>query len=371
MVRSLRNLQVADLGYSRDQLLLVRVDFLQSGYKGPAIPNVTGQLLDRLLTLPGVRSVTASSNGLFSGDESSDAIRIDGAASSEPQDNSTADDEVGPNYFSTIGAPIVLGREITQEDFAKAAHVAVVNETFAKFYFGGRSPIGHTISIQDSDHPDQPPYEIVGVARDVHDHNVRDAVRRRMYAPLTSATFDEIGAVNFELRAIGNPQALINSVQNAIREMNPDLIVDNMETAGELVTDTLTSQVLVAKLSAFFGALVLILVCVGLHGSMAYNVAERTREIGVRMALGAPRRDVVWMVMRETLLVFMAGVAIGIPSGIVATRLFQAMLFGVTKADPLSMATAIVTLVAICVIAAITPVRRATRVDPIVALRYE
>jgi len=371
LVRSLRNLQEADLGYSRDQLLLARVDFLQSGYKGPAIGNVTRELLDRLSALPGVRGVTASSNGLFSGDESGDAIRIDGVAPANQQDNVTADDEVGPNYFSTIGVPIVLGREITLRDFASATHVAVVNETFAKYYFEGRSPIGHKIYIQDSDHPNQPPYEIIGVAHDVHDHNVRDAVRRRMYAPLSSATFDDIGAYNFEIRAIGNPQALINAVRNAIREMNPDLIIDSMETAGELVTDTLASQVLVAKLSAVFGALVLSLVCVGLYGSMAYNVAGRTREIGVRMALGAPRRDVVWMVLREALIVFTSGVAIGLPAGIAATQLFKAMLFGVSKTDPPSIASAILALIVVCMASAIIPARRATRVDPMVALRYE
>ena len=319
----------------------------------------------------GVRGVTASSNGLFSGDESGDAIRIDGVAPANQQDNVTADDEVGPNYFSTIGVPIVLGREITLRDFASATHVAVVNETFAKYYFEGRSPIGHKIYIQDSDHPNQPPYEIIGVAHDVHDHNVRDAVRRRMYAPLSSATFDDIGAYNFEIRAIGNPQALINAVRNAIREMNPDLIIDSMETAGELVTDTLASQVLVAKLSAVFGALVLSLVCVGLYGSMAYNVAGRTREIGVRMALGAPRRDVVWMVLREALIVFTSGVAIGLPAGIAATQLFKAMLFGVSKTDPPSIASAILALIVVCMASAIIPARRATRVDPMVALRYE
>ena len=153
--------------------------------------------------------------------------------------------------------------------------------------------------------------------------------------------------------------------------MNPDLIIDSMETAGELVTDTLASQVLVAKLSAFFGALVLTLVCVGLYGSMAYNVAGRTREIGVRMALGAPRRDVVWMVLREALIVFTAGTVIGLPAGIAATHLFKAMLFGVSNTDPLSIASAIVALILICMAAAIIPARRAMKVDPMVALRYE
>jgi predicted permease len=371
LVRSLRNLQDADLGYSRDQLLLVPVDLFSGGYRGPAIQNVTRDLLLRFASLPGVRSVTASSNGLFSGSESSDTVRLDAAALSNQPDNETADDEVGPDYFSTIGVPIVLGREITQQDFSAAAHVAVVNESFAKFYFPGRNPLGHKIFIQASEHPNQPPYEIVGVARDVHDHGVRDAVRRRMYAPLTSATFDEPDLLNFEIRAVGNPEMLIHSIRGAISTVNPDLVVGGIKTASALVTNTLSSQVLVARLSSFFGALVLILVCVGLYGSMAYNVAARTKEIGLRMALGAPRGNLIWMVMREAWIVLVIGLALGIPLGMAASRLFRAMLFGVSKSDPLSIASAILALVAICVTAAIVPVRRATRVDPMTALRYE
>jgi predicted permease len=371
LVRSLRNLQEVDLGYSRDQLLLARVDFLQSGYKGAAVQSGLRELLDRLATLPGVRSVSASSNGLFSGDESSDAILIDGVAPANQQDNATADDEVGPNYFSTIGVPIVLGREITQQDFLTAAHVAVVNETFAKFYFGDGNPIGHKISIIDSDHPGQPPYEIVGVARDIHDHSVRDAVRRRMYAPLTSATFDELGAYNFEVRAIGNPQALLNSVRGAIQKLNSDLVVSDIRTASELVSGTLASQALVAKLAGFFGMLVLVLVCVGLYGTMAYNVVARTREIGIRMALGAPREGLIWMVTREACVELVVGSAAGIFLAIAAARLFKAMLFGLSETDPLSIALAFLALTGVCLAAAIVPVRRALRVDPVVALRYE
>jgi predicted permease len=369
LVRSLRNLQEADLGYSRDRLVLARVDVLESGYQGAAMQNMTRELLDRLVALPGVRSVTASSNGLFSGDESSDAIRIDGVASVNQQDNVTADDEVGPNYFSTVGVPIILGREITSDDFNRAAHVAVVNETFAKFYFGERNPIGHKISMQDAEHPDT--YEIVGVARDVHDHGVRDAVRRRMYAPLTGASFDDLGAYNFEIRAVGNPHMLVNPIRTAIRNLNPDLVVDNIKTASELVTDTLASQALVAELSSFFGGLVLILVCVGLYGSMAYNVAARTREIGVRIALGAPRGGLIWMVTREACIELAIGGAIGIAAAMAATRMFKAMLFGLNEADPFSMISAILALAGVCLAAAIVPVRRAMRVDPIVALRYE
>lgn len=369
LVRSLRNLQGTDLGYSRERLLLARVDVLESGYKGAAIQHMTRELLDRLATVPGVRSVTCSSNGLFSGDESSDAIRIDGVASANQRDNTTADDEVGPNYFSTTGVPIILGREITTEDFARAARVAVVNETFAKFYFRGRNPLGHKISMQDSEHPDS--FEIVGVARDVHDHSVREAVRRRMYAPLTSARFDDEGAYNFEIRAVGDPKALVNSIRTAIRNLNPDLVVDNIKTAGELVTDTLASQALVAELSAFFGGLVLILVCVGLYGSMAYNVAARTREIGVRVALGAPQEGLIWMVTRQACTEIVIGGAIGVVAAIATSHLFKAMLFGLSGTDPLSMASAMVAVSGVCLVAAIVPVRRALRIDPIVALRYE
>ena len=369
LVRSLRNLQEADLGYSRDRLLLARVDILESGYRGAAIQNMTRELIDRFAALPGVRSVTVSSNGLFSGDESSDAIRVDGVASANQLDNVTADDEVGPSYFSTIGDPIVLGREISSEDLVRAAHVAVVNETFAKFYFGGRNPIGHKITIQDSQHPDT--FQIVGVARDVHDHSVRDAVRRRMYAPLTSAGFDDLGAYNFEIRAVGDSHVLVNSIRTTIRNLNPDLVVDNIKTASELVTDTLSSQVLMAELSTFFGGLVLVLVCVGLYGSMTYAVAMRTREIGVRMALGAPREGLIWMVTREACTEVAVGGPIGIAAAIAATRLFKAMLFGLSETDTLSIASTILALAGVCLAAAIVPVHRAMRVDPIRALRHE
>ncbi len=192
-----------------------------------------------------------------------------------------------------------------------------------------------------------------------------------MYAPLTSATFDELGAYNFEVRAVGNPQALLNSVRSTIRNLNSDLVVSDIRTAGELVSDTLASQVLVAKLAASFGVLVLVLVCVGLYGSMAYNVAGQTREIGIRIALGAPREGVIWMVTREVCVELVVGCVAGIFLAIAAARLFKAMLFGLSETDPLSIGLAFLALTGVCLAAAVVPVRRALRVDPIVALRYE
>jgi predicted permease len=371
LIRSLQNLQEADLGYSREQLLLARVDAVGSGYKPAQVQENTRQLLERFSALPGVRSVTASSNGLFSGTESSDVFRVEGSPVAKPDGDDANDDQVGPNYFSTIGVPIVLGRDISQQDYASGAKVAVVNEAFAKYFFPDRSPIGHKVNLIDSDHPNLPPLEIVGVARDVHDHNIRNAVPKRVYAPLTGAAFDITGATNFELRAVGNPAALTASVREAIRAIDPNLVIDNIESAGELVTDTLTSQILVARLSLFFAGLVLVLVCVGLYGTMSYGVVGRTKEIGVRMALGARRWDVVWMVTREACLMLAIGVLIGIPAGVLAIRLFRALLFQVTPADPISIAASIATLFVISFAAAVIPARRATRIDPMVALRYE
>ncbi|HSC44327.1 MAG TPA: ABC transporter permease [Candidatus Acidoferrum sp.] len=369
LVRSLSNLQSADLGYSREKLLLVRLDVGASGYKRTEIAAVTQELLQRLAALPGVEGATASSNGLYSGSESADAILLDGAAPVNA-DKDTADDEVGPNYFSTIGVPVVLGREITHEDYLRGARVMVVNEAFAKYYFAGRNAIGHSIKIEDSEHPNAPGYEIIGVARDVKDHDVREQARRRMYAPLSAGGFDQSGAVNFEIRT-ANPNAIVNSVRSAILTMNPEFLIDNIESANDLVGDTLSSQVLVAQLSAMFGGLVLVLVCIGLYGSMAYNVAMRTKEIGLRMALGVPRGAVVWMVAREAWLVLVAGVLVGVPAGIVGSRLFRAMLFQVGGGDPVAISWAILALVCVCLAAAIVPARRAVRVEPMVALRYE
>ncbi|HET8965079.1 MAG TPA: ABC transporter permease [Candidatus Acidoferrum sp.] len=369
LVRSLWKLQGADLGYHRDKLLLVRVDLGASGYKGDAIHAATQELLDRFSALPGVKGTTASTNGLYSGSESADAILLDGALPTNG-DKDSADDEIGPNYFSTIGVPMVMGREITQQDFSRRARVAVVNETFAKHYFGERNPLGHTVGIQDSEHPNTPPYEIVGVAKDVRDHNVRQPAKRRMYAPLNAGGFDETGSINFEIRT-ENPDALTDAVRKTVLSLNPAMMVEDPETANDLVGGTLGSQVMAARLSALFGGLVLLLVCIGLYGSMAYNVAMRTKEIGLRMALGIPRAAVLWMVAREAWVVLAIGALVGVPVGIAGSRVFQSMLFGVGGWDPVSIVWAILLLVGVCLAAAIAPARRAMRVDPMVALRYE
>ena len=369
LVRSLWKLQEADLGYSRDKLLLVRVDLGASGYKGEALHHATGELLDRFRALPGVKGATASTNGLYSGSESADMILLDGAPPGIGEKDS-ADDEIGPNYFSTIGVPMAMGREITQQDYSRRARVAVVNETFAKVYFGNQNPLGHTVGIQDSEHPNTPPYEIIGVAKDVRDHNVRTPAKKRMYAPLNAGGFDETSAINFEIRT-DTPGTLVDTVRKTVEGLNAGMMMDDPETANALVGDTLGSQVMAARLSALFGGLVLVLVSIGLYGTMAYNVATRTKEIGLRMALGIPRASVLWMVAREAWVVLALGALLGVPLGMAGSRVFQSMLFEVGGSDPVSIACAILLLLGVCLAAAIAPARRAMQVDPMVALRCE
>jgi putative ABC transport system permease protein len=371
LVHSLRNLHNVDLGYRRNELVLATVDLRGAGYTGAQAHAVTRDLLERLSTVSGVRRATASANGLFNGSESAHTLRVEGFTPASSRDLRCNDDEVAPEYFATLGVPIIRGRDITPQDFASAARVVVVNETFARFYFGDRDALGRKIFIEDSDHPGEPPYAIVGIARDVRDRGVRTAVPRRLYAPLTAATFDMFGDVSFEIRASARPDALVDAIRRAIASFDRGLAGSRVRTVDVLVGNSLSSQTIVARLTAAFGALVLILICVGLYGSLSYRLASRTTEIGVRMALGAPPAAIVRMVARESGVMLAVGTAVGVPIGIAATGLFRAMLFEVAPSDPWSIAAAAAAVVVTAVAAAILPARRATSVDPALALKYE
>jgi predicted permease len=277
---------------------------------------------------------------------------------------------VGPNYFSTIGIPIIAGREIGPQDTATSAHVAVVNQAFVKRYFSGRDPIGHHVAIDDEKHRANS-IEIVGVARDARDHDLKEKIDPRFYVPFVQGATETNGSVNYELRTSGDPQALIEPVRKAVAGLDANIPISNVDTLEALVTDSLQEQIVVAKLSSLFGGLALLLACIGLYGVMSYSVAGRTREIGIRMALGAKTNDVLWMVLREALIMLTIGVIIGVPLSGAGTRALQSMLFGVGLFDPPSIGSSVFLLLAVGILAAFLPARRATRVDPMIALRYE
>ena len=368
-VRTLRNLETVDLGYSRDRLLLVGVDLLSAGYSGDRLPVVYEDLRDRLARIPGVRTVAYSANGLFSGSESGDEISVEGYSSKNKGDLNSRFDSVGPGYFASVGIPILLGRDIGPRDLASAESVCVVNETFAKFYFGGSSPIGRHVTDEFPD--TRKTFTIVGVARDARDHSLRQKIWRRFYLSARQPLGEYYPFMVYEIRTFGDSAPVLEASRKAILAFDPAIRVGTPKTMEGLLDDSLRQQRIIAQLSSVFGALALLLAAIGLYGVLSYGVARRTNEIGIRMALGAQGGNVVLMVLRETAVLIAIGLAIGVPASLACAKLVESKLFGLKAADPLTLAVAPGVLIAVALISGWIPARRAARVDPLVALRYE
>jgi predicted permease len=368
LVHSLQNIRNVDLGYNREHLLVVSTDPLAAGYNLTRTTSFANQLAEQISGLPGVLAVTSSKNGLFSGSESGNSIKVEGYTSKNDADLQAAFDEVSPNYFHGVGIPMLLGRDIGLQDTETSPRVAVINETMAKFYFGKANPIGRKFIVEDME--SKGPVEIVGVARDARDHKLKGSIDRRFYLPL-SQSIGQIPVVNFVVRTVGNPVAVAEAVRKQIKNLDANIPVNNIRSLNELTERAISDQVLIARLSSVFAGLALLLAAIGLYGILSYSVAGRTREIGVRMALGAQRGSVLKMILQEAGILVLVGVVIGIPSAILASRLFSAMLFGLKGTDPVSMLLVIAVLLAITLLASYIPARRATKVDPMIALRYE
>ncbi len=364
-VRTLVNLETQDFGFAKERLLMLGIDALGSGYKDAALPVMSTELVERLRRLPGVEAAAVSENGLFSGTESNDELQVSGFTPRSDKDLETNYDRVGPGYFETIGAPVLLGRGIEASDGPTSPKVAVVNQSMAAFYYPGQNPVGRQFRINSG----KDTVEIVGVSRDVHDHEVRDQPTRRFY--LAWNQFSDQAAFNFEIRAKGDPAALTASVRDAVKQFNPAMRIFGLDTAEVNIQDTVASDVMVARLSAMFGLIALALAAFGLYGLLSYTVARRTAEIGIRMALGASRRGVLWMMMGEALALAGIGLAVGVPAAIATGQLIASNLFGVIPADPDTLALSAATILAVTVFAAWLPARRAAGVDPMYALRYE
>lgn len=370
LVRSLQKLMTQDFGYKRDHLIIAKLDAAAAGYDKEKKLPLAEELASRIATAPGVSAATYSTNGLFAGTESNDAIIVPGFDANNVRDRVAMEDYVGPGYFSTVGIPVLEGRGIEAQDRTTTTRVAVVNEAMVKYFFAGRNPIGRQFRIDDPDWLDKP-ITIVGVSRDAKDHGsgIRDAVKPRFY--LAFQQMPDPYQLILIARATGAPEGVVSTVTSQIRATDPHLPVPFVETLDSLVNQSAADQIALAKLSTFFAGLALVLACVGLYGVLSYRVAGRTREIGVRMALGAARKDVLRLILREGLMLVMAGLAVGVPLSLAGTRVLQSVLFGLKSTDPLSLITVVLLLGMVAVIAGWIPARRAAKVDPMVALRYE
>ena len=370
LVRSLEKLMTQDLGYDGSRMVNARLNPVAVGCTGEKMKQLALQLTERLAARPGIHSVTYSELGLFSGHESADAIVVPGFTTAKPRDRVAYDDFVGPDYFGTVGIAILMGRGIGPQDTASSTRVAVVNETMVKYFFHGENPLGRQFSVDDPAEKDKP-FTVIGISTDAKDHGwmLREATRPRFYRAFAQEATP--GDLMLEIRTSGDASAVVNDVRAQIKAAAPSIPITSIQTVRYLVEQNVSSQITLARLSAFFAGLALLLACIGLYGIMSYTVAGRTREIGVRIAIGAQRGDVLQMVLREGMLLVGVGIAAGIPLSLAGSRVLQGFLFGLKSSDPLSLVVVIVLLGSVAAIAGFIPARRATKVNPIVALRYE
>jgi len=369
LVRSLSNMRDVNLGYDREHLLLISTDPVAAGYSRQQIVNFGNEMIGRLEHLPGVKAVTYSKNGLFSGSESGDSIKVPGYVPTKDSDLSAAFDEIGPGYFKAVGIPLILGRDTGLQDTEAAPRIAVINETMAKFYFGSANPIGRKFTIDDPDFK-KGEVEIAGVARDARDHELKGQVKRRFYIPAMQSERTVPGMI-FEIRTAGNPGAVADAARKEFKALAESVPIYSVRTLNDLTEHSIRDLILIARLSSFFAGLALVLASVGLYGILSYSVAGRTREIGVRIALGAQRSTVLRMVLKEAGKLVVLGIMVGIPAAFLAGRLCAAMLFGLKSTDPEAMLLVVSLLLVVALLASYIPARRATKVDPMVALRIE
>ncbi len=366
-VRTLLNLETANLGLRAQGLLVFGITPPQILHSDAEVIRFYRGLMDRLRILPGVESATFVQVRPGTGSSNNTIAFVDGVQPHQKIiDSLVRWNSVGSDFFHVMGTPILLGRDFTDADSAGSMKVAIVNQTFVDRYLPGRPPLGHHLAI---DGENGAPYTIIGVAQDSKYTRVREPDFAMAYFPYTQ--IPDIATMEVELRTRGNPAALLPSVQREVHDFGPDLTPLQPMTQQAQFEASFSQERLFAQLALFFGLLAALLVATGLYGTLAYRVGRRTSEIGVRMALGARPRQVLWMVIRESLSVSAVGVLLGLPLAIAGARLLRSLLFGLAPEDPLVLFVAVLGTCVVALAASLIPARRATRVSPIVALRYE
>ena len=404
LVRTLQNLRDIDPGFDTQNILTFGIDPTLSGYKEAEIQSLYRNLQDRFSAIPGVTSASYSSDALLSGSLWSTDIHLPG----QPEKSSVETDTlaVGPGFFSTMHIRFLAGRTFSASDFASAAATeaaqkavedaakksatpgaaaaspaapsatatgapipVIVNETFARRYLGKENPLGRHLDDSEGDEPSTAPrspgYQIIGVAGSTKYDSLRREIDPTMYRPLTG------GGAHFELRTAGAPTAVVPTVRDIVSRSGDNLPIFDVATQTEHIDQLLSQERIMARLSSFFGLLALVLACIGLYGLLSYEVTRRTREIGVRMALGAQRREVLRLVVGRGIFLAAVGTAFGVAAAFGVTRYLTSLLYGVRPLDPLTFTAVAILLFAVAFAACAIPARRAMSVDPMVALRYE
>jgi macrolide transport system ATP-binding/permease protein len=364
-VRTLSNLASIQLGFNKDNVLTFRLNARQAGHTDPEIVAFYEELRRQFTTIPGVRGATLSNHALIGQGTSATGVSVSSVKAKE----SSRILMIGPGFFATMQIPIRLGRGITERDRPGSPMTAVVNQEFARINFGDRNPLGQHLGL-----PRMCPacdIEVVGVSANALYGSIKRKAEPTVYLSFAQGAWGPVEGMVYELRTAGNPLGYVAAVRDLVQRADERLPLSDVKTQGAWIDQTINQEITFARLCSAFALLALAIACVGLYGTTSYNIARRTGEIGIRMALGAQRGRVIWMVLREVFVLAGLGLAISVPIALGTSRLVESFLFDMKPNDPRAMLVAVAILVSASLLAGYGPARRASRIDPIVALRHE
>jgi predicted permease len=367
-VGTLRNLENQSFGFNPGHVLFAEIDPRLAGYKPDQLPALYQRLLAELSAQPGVQSLSISHTPPIWRGSWTMPIWVKGHITQPHEDLDSSINSVTPGYFQTAGIRLSTGRLFGPHDGSGSARVVVVNQTMAKHFFPGADPLGKHVFVGEAARGD---WEIVGVVEDGKYTGPRDEPTPMVFLPVLQLQGEDLFTHTVLIRTLADPAGAKEALRRVLAQVDPNLPPLRMETLNELVDQSVAREQMVSRLSTFFSLLALLLACIGLYGVMSYSVVRRANEIGIRMALGAQRNGVLWLVLRETLVLLGLGIGLGVPAALAAMQYIRSQLFGVGPFDPPTLALAISVILLVTVIAGYLPARRATGMDPLAALRYE
>jgi len=364
LLRTLQNLRAVDTGFSQNDVLLAGINPSLNGYSADKSRLFFDELLQRARVLPGVKAASLATDSPLSGGWDQNGIVVEGYAPREDEKMSVDVTYVSPDYFKTLDIPLSSGRDFNSQDTLGSPQVAIINEKMGQYFFPGQNPIGKRIGLEKI-----PDMTIVGVVKDAKYVSLREPMRRHFYTPIMQQK--NILDMTLQVRASADADSVASAVRNQIRVMDPHLPLYNIKTLAAEIDQSLIQERLVTWLTTSFGVLATLLVVIGLYGVLSFSVVRRTREIGIRVALGAQRRDVFLMVIRHGMFLVFAGALAGVGISLALSRLMSGLLFGISPTNAVTFVAAGGGLIIVALAACYLPARRATKVDPLVALRYE